>query len=487
MTKHHAKRCILMGVPKKGIRMNARSKFALYFGNRGFFPASLQQAARDELTAVLAGMGHEVLLMPFDATRNGAVETIEEGEKYARFLYENRGKYDGVILTLPNFGDENGAMAAFRECTVPILVHAYPDDMDKMASETRRDSFCGKMSIMDVFVQCGIAFTALKPHTVAPSSERFKWNIDYFDRMCRVVASCRNLRLGAIGARTTAFKTVRFDEVALQRHGVTTECFDLSEVFSRIAKMKAGDGKVGEKAARLSSYTGWDGVPGEALENLAKLGVALDDMIAEYRLDCLALRCWMEMQQELRISPCVLLSDLNERGIAAACELDVGNALAMRALLAASGQPVACLDWNNNYGEEDDKCILFHCGPVPQSMMREKGLVTEHAMLANSVGPGCTHGCNTGRIRSMPMTYGSTLTRDGAILAFLGEGRFTDDPIPAEFFGCAGVAEIDDMQDMLQRIGYLGFRHHVSVATGNIMEPVAEAMEKYLGYDVILV
>jgi L-fucose isomerase-like protein len=341
------------------------------------------------------------------------------------------------------------------------------------------------MSIMDVFVQCGIRFTALKPHTAAPSGPAFASNIDYFDRLCRVVKACRNLRLGAIGARTTAFKTVRFDEIALQRHGVTTECYDLSELFSRVKKLTAADQKVRSKRDRLAAYTGWEGVPAEALDNLACTGVALDDMVAEYSLDCLALRCWMEMQHELRVSPCVLLSEMNDRGLAASCELDVGNALSMQAFLAASGSPVTCLDWNNNYGDEEDKCILFHCGPVPQSMMAEKGAVTEHAILANSLGSGCSHGCNTGRIKPMPMTYGSTLTRDGNILAFLGEGEFTGDPIPADYFGCAGVAEIPGMQDMIQTIGYAGFRHHVTVASGAILAPVAEAMEKYLGYGVM--
>lgn len=467
--------------------MKGKARFALYLGNRGMFPASLQQAARDELTSVLTGMGYEVLTMPFDATRAGAVETVEEGRKYAKFLYENKGKYDGVILALPNFGDENGAMAVFRDCDVPIFVQAYPDDLDKMAPATRRDSFCGKMSIMDVFVQCGIRFTALKPHTVSPHSETFKDNVDYFDRLCRVVRDCRDLRVGAIGARTTAFKTVRFDEIALQKYGITTECYDLSELFKRVSSLAAGDVKVKDKVGILKNYTGWNGVPDEALENLGRLGVAIDDMITDYGLDAIALRCWNEMEQQLRVSPCVILSELNERGIAASCELDVGNAVAMHALQSASGTPATCLDWNNNYADEEDKCILFHCGPVPQSMMTKKGQVTEHAILATALGAGCSFGCNTGRIKPAPMTYGSLLTRDGEILAFLGEGEFTADPIPDDFFGCAGVAEFPEMQTMLQTIGYAGFRHHVSVTYGRVQDPAAEAMEKYLGYHVMMV
>lgn len=465
--------------------MKGKSRFALYFGNRGFFPASLQAAAREELTAVLEAKGHEVIAMPFEATRNGAVETVEEGRKYARFLQENKGKYDGVILTLPNFGDENGAMAAFRDCDVPILVHAYPDELDKMAPDLRRDSFCGKMSIMDVFRQCGINFTALKPHTAAPRGKAFAANIDYFDRMCRVVGGLRNLVVGAIGARTTAFKTVRFDELALQAHGITTECFDLSELFARIEKLSDSDARVKNKASALAEYTSWAGVPDEARLTLAKLGAALDSMIATYGLECIALRCWMEIEEKLRVSPCVLLSEMNDRGLVASCELDVGNAVFMHALSCAADAPATCLDWNNNYGDDEDKCILFHCGPVPRSMMTDKGRIAEHAILATTMGPGCSFGCNVGRIKPSPMTYGSLLTRDGNLLAFVGEGEFTADPIPDNFFGCAGVVRIPEMQDMLQQIGYEGFRHHVSITAEKVMEPVAEALEDYLGYDVI--
>ncbi|MDR3211887.1 MAG: hypothetical protein LBU79_08230 [Planctomycetota bacterium] len=466
--------------------MEKKSTFALYFGNRGFFPASLQQSARDELTRVLEGLGHAVIALPADATRNGAVETAAEGRKYAAFLEENRGKYDGVILSLPNFGDENGAMAAFRDCRVPILIQAYPDELDKMSPELRRDSFCGKFSIMDVFCQCGINFTALKPHTVSPSSPDFAGNIDYFDRLCRVVGGTRCLTLGAIGARTTAFKTVRFDELALQKYGITTECFDLSELFQRTRSLAPGEAAVAAKRDTLANLADWTGTPDHALENLSRLGVALDAMIDEYRLDCLALRCWMEIQQELGVSPCVLLSELNQRGISASCELDVGNALAMHTLALAAGGPATCLDWNNNYADDPDKCILFHCGPVPQELMQGKGRITDHAILATSLGKGRSCGCNTGRLRPQAMTYGSLLTRDGSLVAFIGEGEITPDPIPDDFFGCAGVAHIPDLQDVLQQIGYCGFRHHVSLVAGQVMAPLAEAMEKYLGYETML-
>src|SRR5512142_3580120 len=117
-----------------------------------------------------------------------------------------------------------------------------------MGPATRRDSFCGKLSIMDVFRQNGVRFTALKPHTVRPGSEKFCSNVDEFDRVCQVVNGVRGMVVGAIGARTTPFKTVRIDEVALQRHGITVETFDMSDVFHRMRLVKSEEAAYSDKA-----------------------------------------------------------------------------------------------------------------------------------------------------------------------------------------------------------------------------------------------
>ena len=460
-----------------------KTVFALFFGNRGFFPGSLMDAARKELPGVLKQWGHDTLMLPAGLTRHGAVETPREGEIYANFLRENRGKFGGVVLCLPNFGDETGAITALKEAGAPILIQAYPDDLDKMSPALRRDSFCGKFSIMDVFCQYGLKFTALKPHTVHPKSDAFRANVDFFDRVCRVVNGVRGMVVGAVGARTTAFKTVRTDELALQRHDITVETFDLSSVFARMKELRSVD--IAAKIDVLQRCAVWDRAPADALEKIARLGVVLDEMIKEYRLDAIALRCWLELQEQLGISPCVLLGELNDRGIPAACEVDTSNAVAMHALGLASDGPPSCLDWNNNYGDDENKCILFHCGPVPPSMMvNGKGTITDHAILANAVGEGSAFGCNVGRIAPGDFTLGSMVTDAGKLKFYLGQGRFTSDAIPDDFFGCGGVAHIDRLQDLLLHVGYNGYRHHVSVAPGHVLEPVREALERYLGLDV---
>lgn len=458
--------------------------FALLLGNRGFFPSSLLAAGRAAVVGALERLGHRVLMLDPAATRHGAIETPEEGRKFARFLDDHRAEIDGVILSLPNFGDENGAVAALREARLPILLHAFPDSLDAMGPSQRRDAFCGKFSIMDVFCQYGIPFTALKPHVVAPQHAEFARQIDHFARLCRVVRGMRSLTVGALGARTTAFKTVRVDELALQSHGITVETVDLSDVLARARKYPENEAKLRSKVVLLQSYTSWTNVPEAAFGNLVRLAVAIDDLVAEMALDAISLRCWLEIQQELGVSPCVLLSEMNDRGLPAACELDTGNAVLMAALRLASGNVTACLDWNNNYGDDPDKCILFHCGPVPQQMMTSMGQVTDHSILVPALGEGRSYGCNVGRIAPMPFTYGGLMTREGRIHTYLGEGAFTADPIPAEFFGCAGVAAIPRLQDVLLSVGTSGHRHHVVVTPDHCAAPLHEALEKYLGYHV---
>lgn len=461
-----------------------KSTFALFFGNRGFFPESLIAIARKEVSETLKKLGYESLMMDSNLTRFGAVESPEEGRKYAKFLDDNRGKFDGVVLVLPNFGDETGAVSALQDAAVPIYILAYPDELDKMGFEVRRDAFCGKFSIMDVFYQYQLPFTVFPPHTVHPFSKEFEKQIDTFDKVCKIVNGMKRMTVGAIGARTTAFKTVRYDELALQKYGITTEVLDLSEVFSRVRKLDITSAIAKEKEERLRNYTNFKKVPEKAFENLVRFGVVIDEIIKEYGLNTLALRCWLEMEKEFGVAPCVLLSEINDRGFPAACELDICNAIIMYGLNLASGKPATCLDWNNNYGDDTDKCILFHCGPVPQSLMTGKGEVIEHPMFAKSLGAGCGFGCNVGRIAPAKITFSSSKTQDGKLFVYMGEGEITSDPIQEGFFGCGGVAKIKNLQEKLYKIGYNGYRHHVSVTPGLVGTALREACIRYLGYEI---
>ena len=311
-------------------------KFALFFGNRGFMPAELIAGARQDMIKAVTDAGHEVLVMDENATRYGAVETREEGRKYHDWLKSHEGEYDGVILCMPIFIDENGAVTALQDAGVPILMQAYPDEIGKMDFAHRRDAFCGKFSVTDVFYQYRIPFTVMKPHVVHPLSAAFRQNLSDFAAVCRIVKGMKRFNLGCIGARTTAFKTVRFDEVTLQRYGINVESFDLSELIFKVQSKADDEPAVLEKVRRLENYTDFTKVPEKNKRTLAKISVVIDEYIREYKLDAITLRCWNEMETILRVCPCVLLSELNDRGIVASCEIDLCSAITMRAMALAS-------------------------------------------------------------------------------------------------------------------------------------------------------
>lgn len=464
--------------------MSAVTTFALYFGNRGFFPESLIASARAEMIQAVQSSGYDYIIADEDMTRYGAVETRSEGTIYAGWLAQNKGKYDGVILSLPNFGDENGAVAALRECGTPILIQAYPDEIGKMDFARRRDAYCGKFSIMDVFHQYRLPFTVFEPHVVHPLTDTFKKNLDDFASVCRIVGGMRNFSIGAIGARTTKFKTVRYDEITLQKYGITVEAFDLSELFHRVSKYDDSNIKIIKREEELKNYTNCCLVPDGKMKTLAKVSVVIDDFISDYGLDCVTLRCWEEMQTVLGIAPCVLLGYLNNRGVVASCEIDLCSAINMHAMKLASGKPTTCLDWNNNYGEDPDKVILFHCGPVAESLMERIGQVTDHKMFAKE-NPNSGWGSDEGRIAAADFTYSNCITEDGKLTVYAGEGIFTGDPIEEGYFGCGGVAYIENLQPKLIKLGRNGFRHHTSVGIGHMKTALLEAFGVYLGYNII--
>lgn len=411
-------------------------------------------------------------------------ETRDEGMLYAKWLREHRGEYDGVIFSMPIFADENGAIWALQDAGVPILMQAYPDEIGKMDFKQRRDAFCGKFSVTDVFEQYQVPYTALAPHTVHPLSPAFKQNLKDFAAICRVVNGMKRFNVGCIGARTTAFKTVRYDELTAQRYGINLESFDLSELIYNVERMEDHEPKVAEKLKRLENYADFTQVPQKNKLTLAKVSVEIDNYIEGYHLDAITLRCWNELETILRVCPCVLLSELNDRGIVASCEMDLCSAIAMRAMHLASEEPAACLDWNNNYGDDPDKVILFHCGPVAQSLMTGKGIVTEHKMFAKE-DPGSGWGTNEGRIKAFPMTFANCKMEDGKIVFYASEGEMREDPIEEAFFGCGGVAFIPHLQKKLLKLARNGFKHHTAVGVGNMKLILEEAMKYYLHYDLI--
>ncbi len=470
--------------PTAASRLNARPvTLAVIVGNRGFFPAHLALSGRNTILEVLEKAGINAIITPEDTTNVGAVESLQEARQTAELLKRHRDDIDGVLVTLPNFGDERAIANTLRFAglDVPVLIHAYPDGAGKLGIEDRRDSFCGKMSACNNLHQYGIAFSLTSQHTMDPESDAFRSDLERFAAVCRVVRGMRTARLGMMGARPEAFKTVRFSEKLLDQAGISVETLDLSEVFGRIERLGDDDQVVQDKLVSIRGYADTRNVPELSLLRMAKFGVVLDGWMGDNELDATAIQCWTSMEEYFGVVPCTLMSMASNSLNPAACETDIVGALAMLALQLASGEPSALVDWNNNYGDDPDKGVVFHCSNLPkQILIDDIPVMNYQEIIAASVGEENTYGTIYGRIREDPFSYLRITTDDfaGTIKAYVGEGNFTGDPV--ETFGGFGVVEVPRFQELLAHICDNGYEHHVSVNQAHVAGAIDEAFSKYL-------
>ncbi|MGH9493873.1 MAG: L-fucose/L-arabinose isomerase family protein, partial [Candidatus Sulfotelmatobacter sp.] len=350
-----------------GNHSGKKMTMGIIVGNRGFFPDQLARSGREEMIQALAKAGIDSVVLGTEDSKHGAVETHDEAKRCAELFRKNSDRLDGVIVTLPNFGDERAIADTLRlaRLGVPVLIQATPDDAANMTILHRRDSFCGKMSACNNLRQYGIPYSLTRLHTVSPDSKEFEADLSWFASVCRVVNGFRNLRIGSIGARPTAFNTVRYSEKLLEASGISTETLDLSEVFGRIAKLKDEDKGVQGKLAEIKKYVTTSGIPETALIKMAKLGFVIDDWMRAADLRISAVQCWTSMEEYFGVVPCTIMSMMSNNLFPAACEVDVCGTLSMHALALASETPSALLDWNNNYGTDPDKAVCFHCSNLP--------------------------------------------------------------------------------------------------------------------------
>ena len=454
-------------------------------GNRGFFPDHLAKTGREEMIQALQKAGMDAVVLGPEKSKHGAVETYEEAKRCAELFQSKRDVIDGVIVTLPNFGDERAIADTLRlsRLSVPVLVQATPDAPGKMAITHRRDSFCGKMSACNNLRQYGIAYSLTTVHTETPDSAEFSKDLEWFAGVCRVVKGLRNLRIGAIGARPAAFNTVRYSEKLLEASGISVETLDLSEVLGRISRIKDNDEGVAQKLKSIESYVTTSGIPQAALLKMAKLGAVVDDWMKAANVAISAVQCWTSLEENLGVVPCTVMSMMSDSLLSSACEVDVCGVLAMHALQLASETPSALLDWNNNYGSDPNKAVCFHCSNLPKHFFNDVKMDFQ-AIIAGTVGMENTFGTCVGQVKAGAMSFARFSTDDvhGEIRGYTGNGRFTDDPL--QTFGGAGVVEIPGLQKLLHFICENGFEHHVAANFSSVDSVVHEAAIRYLGWEI---
>lgn len=467
--------------------MENKMTFGLVVGTRGFFSPKLAGEGRKKLIAKIDKMGYECVILPEDATPTGAIETLDDAQKCANLFQDHRKKIQGIIVALPNFGDELGIVNTLRlaKLDVPVLVQASDDDIDKVDVENRRDSFCGKLSVCNNFYQYDIPFTDTTYHTCAIESDVFTGDIKFFASVCRVANGLRNARIGAIGARPAAFQTMRFSEKILQGSGITVVPVDLSEIISAAQALDAEATEIEQKLSEIHDYgTIPDYIKSERILTQAKLSVAIENWIAENDIQAAGVQCWTSVQENYGCATCLSMSMLGEKLIPCACEVDVPGVISMYALALATGSPAALLDWNNNYGDDRDMCINTHCSSYPKSFIGNPVEIANLDILGASLGEEICFGAVKGNVVAGDMTYFriSTDDRKGKIKAYLGEGEFTDDPCDMD--GGIAVCRVPDLQKLMKYLCKNGFEHHIAMVRSHCAKIVEEAVNTYLGWDL---
>ena len=454
--------------------------------NRNFFADSLVASGRRKVLDRLAEFGIDVVVVDEATTNLGAVETWADAQKCAALFKQQQDRIDGILVTLPNFGDEKGVADALRlsGLKVPVLIHAFPDTTSELTVAGRRDAFCGKISVSNNLYQYGIAFSVTENHTVDPDSDEFKDEVLRFVSLCRTVKGMRKARLGAVGARPNAFQTVRYSEKLLEASGINVSTLDLSEVFGSAAKIAADDARVRAKLEEIGAYAVNRGAPDEKLVLMAKLAIVLNDWMDAADIDATAIQCWSSIQQNYGVNACTIMSMMSERLMPSACEVDIAGTASMYALTLAAGAPSALVDWNNNYNNERNKCLYFHCGNWAKSLFSNIELISAE-VLGATLGAENTWGAVQGRTPPGPLTFARIDTDDrrGAIHTYVGEGRFTDDPL-SPISGAHAVVEVPDLPRLLRHICKNGFAHHCAMGRSSVAGVLAEAFETYLGWEV---
>lgn len=469
------------------MRIKKELTFGLIVGTRNIFSSKLALEARESLLRIMDKLGYKYVILPAGETPTGNIETLEDARKCAALFRENSEIIDGIIVVLPNFGDELGIVNAIKlsKLNVPVLVQACDDDNDKVDVNHRRDAFCGKLSVCNNLYQYGIPFTDTMYHTYPIESEEFKTDLHRFARICRVVTGLRGARIGSIGTRPAAFQTMRASEKLLQAYDITVVPVDLSEIFAAARRVDNDSSEIKSKVKDIKDYGKIPGnIGSDKIYNQGKFGLAIENWIMENNIDAAAIQCWESVQKNYGCASCLSMSMLGEKMIPCACEVDVAGVVSMYTLALATGTPPALLDWNNNFGTDRNKCVCTHCSNYPKSFMQSEPVISTLDILGTVLGHESTFGAVKGKVAAGPFTFFRISTDDvnGLIKAYTGHGKFTDDHYGMD--GGIAVCEVEDLQNLMKFICKNGFEHHVAMGRSHIADIIEEAVGNYLGWEL---
>lgn len=463
-----------------------KQTFGIIVSTRSFFPSHLVKTAREAIVKLMDQLGYDYVMVGENDTQYGAVLTYQEAKCCARLFKANRDRIDGILVVLPNFGEELGIVEAISlaELNVPILVQACDDDFDKLDMANRRDAFCGKISVCNNLYQRGIPYSTTSLHTCRIDSPEFARDVQKFAGVCRVVRAMTHARIAMLGARPVAFNTVRYSEKILQKYGMAVQTVDFSEIIFR-AMGYEDKARVAEKINEIRAYGSVpDFVTDDLMERQARLCLAISEKVDELECDASTVQCWDSVENNYGCATCLAMSMMGNAGKPSACESDVTGAVSMLAAYMAAGTPPALMDWNNNIREDRNACICLHCSNFPKDFFKTDVEIECLDVLGSTLGKANCFGACKGQVAAGDMTFFRITTDDakGVMKAYVGEGTFDDEPLPTK--GGLANCRIDHLQELMKYICKNGFEHHVCFVRGHVADQLEEALTTYLGVEV---
>lgn len=466
--------------------MNQKNKFGIIVSTRSFFPSKLVKTARDAVMRVMDKLGYEYIMVGETDTQYGAVLTFDEAKTCAELFKAHREEICGIVVIMPNFCEELGIAEAIQlaDLNVPVLIQACDDDFDKLDMANRRDAFCGKISVCNNLYQRNIPFSLTRLHTCPIESPQFEDDLRWFKGVCAVVNGLKGARIAMLGARPIAFNTVRYSEKLLQKHGISVQTIDFSEIIFKAMHYNDAE-KVAAKIKEIREYgsvPAW--ISDEVMEKQAKLCLVIDEAIEDLQCDASTVQCWDSVENNYGCATCLAMSMMGDNGKPSACESDVTGALSMLAAWLAAGTAPALMDWNNNIREERNACVSLHCSNFPKSFFQNDMEIECLDVLGSTLGKENCFGACKGHVAAGDMTFIRLTTDDqrGTVKAYLGEGVFRDEVIPTK----GGVANcyIENLQNLLRYVCENGYEHHVCFVRGHVADILEEALTKYMGIPV---
>lgn len=447
-------------------------KIGLVPAHRGVFSPELAKKMKRATLAAFAKLGIEAVTADEKMCAHGLVESSEEANKLAGRFQEEQ--VAGVVIGAMNFGNEVPAAEA-ADIGVPVFLFGCKEEGKLTPGSHRRDAFCGALSIGAALRHRGIRYVFPESPICFPDEPGFLRDLDNFARACRVADGILDAAYGQFGPRPREFETCVFNEVSLLQHfGIKVVPFPLAEIFTEAVNYNNA-AKIKKIMAEIKAMADTGAVNERQLERLARLEIVLDLHVQKYGLQGLALQCWTLIQEQYEISPCTVMGRLSQRGVPAACEVDIHGAISMHMLDLAADQPAGLADWNNRHYKLPNVFSAWHCGVFPPGMARKKPKLGPQKIIGQVTGDDKAMGVMEFEVKPGPVTMARlTETPDGEFKLLVAEGQVVK--AEGETFGAHGWVEVEDL-DCLYRALLRDFPHHTGLVFGQVGRALVQACE----------